>query len=104
MLLLTSALSLPSCDLLCACSGQDKVKYGASKALASALAPIVQPAEFIPAPKQPQPDSAPAPEAAPDAAVAGQPQPAAPALAPKDAEYYQLVAEGKAQQVMIRHA
>ena len=71
--------------------------------LAAALAPIVQPAQFIAAPKEPLPDSAPAPEADPGAAVAaaGQPLPAGPALAPKDAEYYQLVAEGKAQQVRV---
>lgn len=62
------------------------------------MAPIVQPAEFIAAPKEPQPEGAPAPDAALGAAVAGQPQPEA-ALAPKDAEYYKLAAEAQAQQV-----
>lgn len=88
-----------SSNLLGECRGQDKVKASASYALAAAVAPIVQPAEFIPAPKQPLPDSAPAPGAAPGAAIAGQPQPAAAAAAPQDAEYYRLVAEGQAQQV-----
>ncbi|CAK0779966.1 hypothetical protein CVIRNUC_004901 [Coccomyxa viridis] len=77
--------------------GQTAIKTGASKALAAAVAPIVQPAEFIAAPKEPQPEGAPAPDAALGAAVAGQPQPEA-ALAPKDAEYYKLAAEAQAQQ------
>ena len=80
------------------CRGQTAIKTGASKALAAAVAPIVQPAEFIAAPKEPQPEGAPAPDAALGAAVAGQPQPEA-ALAPKDAEYYKLAAEAQAQQV-----
>ena len=78
------------------------MKSQASKVLATALAPIVQPAEFVAAPKQPLPESAPAPEAELGAAVAGQPLPSGPALAPQDAEYQQLVAEGQAQQVTSR--
>ena len=84
-----------------ACRGQNNIKHGASKVLASALAPVVQPADFIPAPKQPLPESAPAPEVAPGTAVAGQPLPAGPALAPQDSEYEKLVAEGQAQQVPL---
>ena len=71
--------------------------------LATALAPVVQPAEFIPAPKQPLPESAPAPEVAAGAAVAAQglPLPSGPALAPQDSAYDQLVAEGRQQQVTL---
>ena len=84
-----------------ACRGQNSIKHSASKALASALAPAVQPADFVAAPKQPLPESAPAPEAAAGAAIAGQPLPAGPALAPQDSEYEKLVAEGQAQQVPL---
>ena len=71
--------------------------------LASALAPVVQPAEFIAAPKQPQPEFAPAPEVAAGVAVAAQglPLPTGPALAPQDSAYDQLVAEGRQQQVPL---
>ncbi|CAL5229248.1 g12538 [Coccomyxa viridis] len=81
-------------------TGQNSIKQSASKVLASALAPVVQPAEFVAAPKQPLPESAPAPEVAAGAAMAGQglPLPSGPALAPGDSAYEQLVAEGKAQQ------
>ncbi len=86
-----------------ACRGQNSIKQSASKVLASALAPVVQPAEFVAAPKQPLPESAPAPEVAAGAAMAGQglPLPSGPALAPGDSAYEQLVAEGKAQQVPL---